>query len=287
MALPPTVRRSAAGPSTAGAAPSGRRSCTATRRLAREAWACRRRSPPRAGRRRRHLGGATDGAAIDALHLRARGRLAAVAAALPPTWSASRPRLLLAEERWPGSSGQVEVVELSLAAAERVSTGADDEPFEPVGRPGASLFANVPATIALERAFLAEFRGDAEASIAFASRHWQSSTRRMDAGVHHPGAAGRGRLAARRAAEAENVIAASMPGSWRPAIQSRRLGLLLPWPDPARAGPPGRCASDLPAGAGDHRDTRPPAAAGVRRRLCRPGGAGLPASELETAARCT
>src|SRR4029453_1757419 len=45
---------------------------------------------------------------------------------------------------------------------------AADEPYEPsVGR-AASLMANVPATIALDRAFLAALRGDAEQGSAFA-----------------------------------------------------------------------------------------------------------------------
>jgi LuxR family maltose regulon positive regulatory protein len=45
-----------------------------------------------------------------------------------------------------------------------------DEPYEPsVGR-AASLVANLPATIAFERAYLAELQGDAERTIAFTTR---------------------------------------------------------------------------------------------------------------------
>src|SRR4030095_11877893 len=69
-------------------------------------------------------------------------------------------------------SGRVDAVEASVEAAERAWASAPataDEVYNPsVGR-GASVFANVPATIALERAFLSEFRGAAEASIAYAS----------------------------------------------------------------------------------------------------------------------
>jgi LuxR family maltose regulon positive regulatory protein len=60
----------------------------------------------------------------------------------------------------------VDAAERAWAAA----LGAADEEYTPsVGR-GASGFANIPAAIALERAYLSEFRGDAESSIAFASR---------------------------------------------------------------------------------------------------------------------
>jgi LuxR family maltose regulon positive regulatory protein len=111
---------------------------------------------------------------IDALHMRSEGEtLQRWSAALPADLVASRPRLLLAEGRMALLSGRVEAVEASVDAAERAwasDTAAADEVYNPsVGR-GASSFANVPAAIALERAYLAEFRGDAESSIAFASK---------------------------------------------------------------------------------------------------------------------
>ena len=57
-----------------------------------------------------------------------------------------------------------------LDAAERAAAGAAEEPFEPtVGRAG-SMLVNVPALIAIRRAFLAQLRGDAENGAAFASR---------------------------------------------------------------------------------------------------------------------
>jgi LuxR family maltose regulon positive regulatory protein len=109
----------------------------------------------------------------DALHSRSEGAtLQRWHAALPAELVGSRPRLLLAEGRMALLGGRVEEAEASLTAAERAWAGAPaaEEPFEPsVGR-GASVFANVPATIALEHAFLAEFRGDAEGMTAFASR---------------------------------------------------------------------------------------------------------------------
>jgi LuxR family maltose regulon positive regulatory protein len=64
--------------------------------------------------------------------------------------------------------GRAEGVGRLLDAAERLSAGAAaDEPFEPsVGRTR-SLLANVGATSALERAFLAELHGDTEGQLAF------------------------------------------------------------------------------------------------------------------------
>jgi LuxR family transcriptional regulator, maltose regulon positive regulatory protein len=111
---------------------------------------------------------------IDALHMRSEGEtLQRWRSALPTDLVASRPRLLLADGRMALLTGRVDAVEASVDAAERAwaaALGAADEEYTPsVGR-GASGFANVPAAIALERAYLSEFRGDAEGSLAFASR---------------------------------------------------------------------------------------------------------------------
>ncbi len=66
--------------------------------------------------------------------------------------------------------GDVEAAGPVLDAAERVYANADDEAFEPsVGTAGSQL-ANVPAAIALARAFLAHLHGDAEGTIALASQ---------------------------------------------------------------------------------------------------------------------
>jgi len=111
---------------------------------------------------------------IDALHMRSEGdTLQRWRSALPADLVASRPRLLLADGRMALLTGRIDTVEASADAAERAwasAPAAADEAYNPsVGR-GASSFANVPAAIALERAYLSEFRGDAESSIVFASR---------------------------------------------------------------------------------------------------------------------
>jgi LuxR family maltose regulon positive regulatory protein len=64
----------------------------------------------------------------------------------------------------------MEEVQRFADAAERAFTAAADEPFEPsIGR-ASSLLANIPAHIALCRGFAAQYRGDAEATAAFASK---------------------------------------------------------------------------------------------------------------------
>ncbi len=110
----------------------------------------------------------------DALHLRSEGAtLQRWLAAMPAAVAASWPRLSLVQARLALLSGRVEPVEDLLDAAERAwagSPGAADQRYEPsVGR-AASVFTNVPAMIVAGRAFLAELRGDAESTIAFASR---------------------------------------------------------------------------------------------------------------------
>jgi len=91
-------------------------------------------------------------------------------AALPDELIRSRPRLLLAQAAMADASGHVEAVDGLLAAAEAASAGPADEPYEPSAGKAASLLVNVPATIAIFRAYLAELRGDAEATAAYASR---------------------------------------------------------------------------------------------------------------------
>jgi len=91
-------------------------------------------------------------------------------AALPTELVGSRPRLLLARARLALLGGRVEGVDDLLDAAERAFTEAADEPYEPSAGRAASLLANVPATVALDRAYLAELRGDAERALALASR---------------------------------------------------------------------------------------------------------------------
>jgi ATP/maltotriose-dependent transcriptional regulator MalT len=88
--------------------------------------------------------------------------------ALPTEVVRSRPRLSLAQAFRALTGGRLEAVESLLADAERAFAAVADEPYEPsVGR-AASLVANVPAAIALDRAAVAHFRGDAEQTIALA-----------------------------------------------------------------------------------------------------------------------
>ena len=90
--------------------------------------------------------------------------------ALPPDLVWSRPRLLLAQAQVTATSGRLDEVEPLLEAAERVTASVAEEPFEPtVGRAG-SLLVNIPAHIALHRSYLAQFRGDAEGTAAFAGQ---------------------------------------------------------------------------------------------------------------------
>ena len=90
--------------------------------------------------------------------------------AIPADLIESRPRLLLAQAQLAAASGRLDVVEPLLDAAEHAAAGAAEEPFEPtIGRAG-SLLVSVPALKALCQAYLAQFRGDAEATAVLASR---------------------------------------------------------------------------------------------------------------------
>jgi LuxR family maltose regulon positive regulatory protein len=90
--------------------------------------------------------------------------------ALPPGVASSRPRLCLTQAALALDSGSLEAAGPPLDAAERALADAADEPFEPSVGTAASLLANVPAAIALLRAYLAELRGDAESTAGFASQ---------------------------------------------------------------------------------------------------------------------
>jgi LuxR family transcriptional regulator, maltose regulon positive regulatory protein len=90
--------------------------------------------------------------------------------ALPAELARSRPRLLLAQAWMALVGGDVEAAGAPLDAAERAFADAVNESFEPsVGR-AASLLANIPAAIAIARAYLAVLHGDAEGTAASASR---------------------------------------------------------------------------------------------------------------------
>jgi LuxR family transcriptional regulator, maltose regulon positive regulatory protein len=135
--------------------------------------------------------------------------------ALPGELVRSRPRLLLAQSFLASYSGQLEAVEPLLDAAERASPGWADAPFEPTVGRARSLLVNVPALIALQRSYLGQLRGDAEATMAFASRalaefgedEWLLGlVTRLNLGI--------GEWLRGRAAEAESVLVATIPG-WR------------------------------------------------------------------------
>ena len=137
--------------------------------------------------------------------------------ALPAGLIRSRPRLLLAQAALADSSGRAEAVEGLLDAAERASADAVGEPFEPSAGQAASLLVNVPATVAVFRAYLAELRGDAEGTAAFASRALAETGEgeRMLEFITQ-GHLAIGEWLRGRPAAAERVFAASIAG-WRVA----------------------------------------------------------------------
>ena len=91
-------------------------------------------------------------------------------AALPDDLVRSRPRLLLAKAQMAAATGRVGEVERSADAAERASAGTAGEPFEPTVGRAASMLVNAPGQVAPERSYLAQLRGDAEATAAFAAQ---------------------------------------------------------------------------------------------------------------------
>ena len=135
--------------------------------------------------------------------------------ALPGELVRCRPRLLLAQSFLASYSGQLEAVEPLLDAAERASPGWADEPFEPTVGRARSLLVNVPALIALQRSYLGQLRGDAEVTVAFASRalaefgedEWLLGlVTRLNLGI--------GEWLRGRTAEAESLLVATISG-WR------------------------------------------------------------------------
>ena len=91
-------------------------------------------------------------------------------AAIPADLIESRPRLLLAQAQLAAASGRLDAVEPLLDAAEHAAAGTAEEPFEPTIGRATSLLVNTPALKALCQAYLAQFRGDAEATAELASR---------------------------------------------------------------------------------------------------------------------
>ncbi len=91
-------------------------------------------------------------------------------ASLPGDLVRSRPRLLLTQAFLALTSGRLETVEPLLDAAQQAYAHAAQEPFEPTVGRARSLLVNVPALIAIQRGFLAQLRGDADATVAFAAQ---------------------------------------------------------------------------------------------------------------------
>ncbi len=90
--------------------------------------------------------------------------------ALPVDQIESRPRLALAQVLLGATLGRAEAMVPALDAAERALAGPTpaDEPFEPSAGKAASMLVNIRALIAVHRGFLAQLRGDAEETAAFA-----------------------------------------------------------------------------------------------------------------------
>jgi ATP/maltotriose-dependent transcriptional regulator MalT len=89
---------------------------------------------------------------------------------LPVEVVSSRPRLSLAQASLALAAGDAEAAEPHLDAAERSFADVGDEPYEPsVGR-DASALANVPAGVAIGRAFIAALHGDPKGTAANASQ---------------------------------------------------------------------------------------------------------------------
>ena len=154
---------------------------------------------------------------FDLVH-RIRGEAATIdrwLSVLPAEVVRSRPRLLLAQAHMAADSGHPEVVEPLLDAVECAPPGWADEPFEPASGAAASFLINVPALTTLNRSYLAQLHGDAEATAAFATQTLAESKpeeRALSATAHGFLAVAewlRGRLT-----EAERALASSVTG-WR------------------------------------------------------------------------
>jgi LuxR family transcriptional regulator, maltose regulon positive regulatory protein len=110
----------------------------------------------------------------ETLYLRSEGATAQRwLAALPAELVLSRPRLAMAQALLAATLGRAEAMVLAADVVERALAGAPsaaDEPFEPSAGPAASMLVNIPVMMALHRSFLAQLRGDAEGTAAFASQ---------------------------------------------------------------------------------------------------------------------
>jgi LuxR family transcriptional regulator, maltose regulon positive regulatory protein len=110
----------------------------------------------------------------ETLYLRSEGATAQRwLATLPAELVQSRPRLALAQSLLAATLGRADAMELATEAVERALAGAApaiDEAFEPSAGPAASMLVNIPVLMALHQSFLAQLRGDAEGTAAFAAQ---------------------------------------------------------------------------------------------------------------------
>ncbi len=90
--------------------------------------------------------------------------------ALPDDVVRGRSRLLLAQAQIANASGRAVAAGRLLDAAEQASAGSAGKSSEPTAGEVTSSLTDVAVGIAIERAYLAALRGDAEATAAFASR---------------------------------------------------------------------------------------------------------------------
>ena len=137
--------------------------------------------------------------------------------ALPDDLVRSRPRLLLTQAFLALVGGHLDAVEPLLDAAQQAYARAADEWFEPTVGRARSLLVNVPALIAIDRGFLAQLRGDADATVAFASQAMEEA----DEGDWRLSSTGRGFLAVGewlrgQPAQAERTLMSSI-AEWRAA----------------------------------------------------------------------
>ena len=169
----------------------------------------------------------------------------------PMSWSGPGPGCCWRGRSWRATRGQRGGSGAAARCGRAASPGWRRRAIGAYRRPGPQLAANVPALIALHRSYLAQLRGDAEATVVFASRAMAEAGEdewllgliaRWNLGV---GEWLRGRLA-----EAERAFVSCTAG-WRAAGQHTvtAWGIYLPGPGPACPGPPGRRGRDLPAGA--------------------------------------
>ena len=77
---------------------------------------------------------------------------------------------MVAQAALADAAGRVDGVEEMLVAAEAADRDSNDETYQPSSGRASSMLVNVPATIAIFRAYLAELYGDATATAASAAR---------------------------------------------------------------------------------------------------------------------